>query len=153
MQYIWYAHLLILSLPQYMSWNREICSIWSLSLPQYYWHKYIQSNIQVTDSWNCFDLTGILFPLNVLSNLNCLWPKHWFMILLMKKVKALDIPKHQQNTISLGKYFLYFYYLVILFHLDFGYIGLWVSSAKCTIFLQVISSIKSEKTNIKWKEN
>ena len=31
---------------------------------------------------------------------------------------------HQQNTISLGNYFLYFYYLVILFHLDFGYVGL-----------------------------
>ena len=31
---------------------------------------------------------------------------------------------HQQNTISLGKYLLYFYYLVILFHLDFSYIGL-----------------------------
>ena len=45
--------------------------------------------MQVTDSWNDFDSTGILLPLNALLNLGRLRPKRWFVILSMKKVENI----------------------------------------------------------------
>jgi hypothetical protein len=66
--------------------NKEIPSSSNLSSPPDPWRKYIQSNMQVTDSWNHFDSTGTPFPLNVLSNLERLRPKRWFVILSMKKI-------------------------------------------------------------------
>ena len=45
--------------------------------------------MQVTDSWNDFDSTGILLPLNALLNLGRLRPMRWFVILSMKKVENI----------------------------------------------------------------
>ena len=47
---------------------------------------YIQPNMLVADTRNPLDSTGTPFPLNILSNLERLWRKHWFVILSMKKV-------------------------------------------------------------------
>ena len=73
--------------------TREIRLIWNLSLPPVYWRKYVQSSMLVTVSWNCFDSTGTLFPSNVLSNLDRLRPKRWFVILSIRKANALNIPE------------------------------------------------------------
>ena len=78
--------------------TREIPSSSNLSSPPDYWRKYVQSNMQVADSWNHFDSTGTPFPLNVLSNLERLRPKRWFVILSMKNVNGWDTISELNNV-------------------------------------------------------
>ena len=70
--------------------TREMPSSSNLSLPPAFWRKYVQLNIQVSDSWKRFDSTVTPFLSSVLSNLERLRLKHWFAILSMKKVNLLE---------------------------------------------------------------
>jgi hypothetical protein len=68
----------------------HMSTVTTMNSPPDYWRKYAQSKVQITDSWNYFDSTGTPFPLNVLSNLERLRPKRWFVILSMKKVNGWE---------------------------------------------------------------